>query len=72
MQGTRVQALVQEDPTRHGATKPVRHNYWACTLEPASPNNWARVPRAHALQQEKTLQREARAPQRRVAPARRN
>ena len=27
MQGTRVQALVQEDPTCHGATKSVSHNY---------------------------------------------
>ena len=27
MQGTHVRALVQEDPTRRGATKPVRHNY---------------------------------------------
>ena len=36
--------LVQEDPTGHGATKPVRHNYWACALEPASHNYWARVP----------------------------
>ena len=27
MQGTRVQALVQEDPTCHGATKPMSHNY---------------------------------------------
>ena len=27
MQGTRVRALVQEDPTCRGATKPVRHNY---------------------------------------------
>ena len=27
MQGTRVRALVWEDPTHHGATKPVRHNY---------------------------------------------
>ena len=27
MQGTQVPALVQEDPTCHGATKPVRHNY---------------------------------------------
>ena len=26
MQGTRVQALVREDPTCRGATKPVRHN----------------------------------------------
>ena len=30
MQGTRVQALVWEDPTCHGTTKPVSHNYWAC------------------------------------------
>ena len=29
-QGTRVRALVQEDPICGGATKPVRHNYWAC------------------------------------------
>ena len=29
MQGTWVQALVREDPTCRGATKPVRHNYWA-------------------------------------------
>ena len=28
MQGTQVRALVQEDPTCRGATKPVRHNYW--------------------------------------------
>ena len=27
MQGTRVQALVQEDPTCRGATKPGCHNY---------------------------------------------
>ena len=27
MQGTWVQSLVREDPTCHGATKPVRHNY---------------------------------------------
>ena len=27
MQGTRIQALVQEDPTCHGATKPMHHNY---------------------------------------------
>ena len=26
-QGTRVRALVREDPTCHGATKPVHHNY---------------------------------------------
>ena len=56
MQGTRVWALVREDPTCHGATKPLRHNYWACALEPASHNYWACEPRAHALQQEKQLQ----------------
>ena len=27
MQGTWVRALVQEDPTCRGASKPVRHNY---------------------------------------------
>ena len=59
MQGTRVRALVWEDPTCHGATKPVRHNYWAWALEPMSRNYWspwattteAHVPRARALQE---------------------
>ena len=40
LQGTRVRALVQEDPTCRGATKPVRHNYWAREpqlLKPALP-----------------------------------
>ena len=27
MQGTQVRALVWEDPTCHGAAKPVHHNY---------------------------------------------
>ena len=44
MQGTRALPLVREDPTFCGATKPVRHNYWACTLEPVSHNYWACVP----------------------------
>ena len=44
MQGTRVRALVWEDPTCRGATKPMRHNYWACALETASHNYWAREP----------------------------
>ena len=43
MQGTRVRALVREDPTCRGATKSLRHNYWACTLEPTSHNYWACV-----------------------------
>ena len=45
MQGTRVRALVWEDPTCRGAAEPVCHNYWACTLEPASHSCWAHVPR---------------------------
>ena len=44
MQGTCVRALVGEDPTCRGATKPMRHNYWACALEPESHNYWAHVP----------------------------
>ena len=34
MQETRVRSLIGEDPTCHEATKPVRHNYRACALEP--------------------------------------
>ena len=68
MQGTQVWTVVREDPTCHGATKPMRHNYWACALEPISHNYWAHVPRVHALQQENPPQWEARARQRRVAP----
>ena len=64
MQGTQVWALVWEDPTCRGATKPMLHNYWACALEPVSlqllsPRATATevcVPRAHALQQEKPQQ----------------
>ena len=44
MQGTRVRTLVREDPTCCGATKPVRHNYWACALEPVSHNYWTHMP----------------------------
>ena len=42
MQGTRVRALVRVDPTCRGATKLVRHNYWA------------RVPRATAMRSPRT------------------
>ena len=41
MQGTWIQSLVRKDPTCRGATKPMRHNYWACALQPASHNYWA-------------------------------
>ena len=60
MQGTRVRALVWEDPTYRRATRPVSHNYWAC------------VSGACALQQERLRQWEAHAPRWRVAPACRN
>ena len=36
MQESGVQSLVQEDPTCHGATKPVCHNYCTCAVEPAA------------------------------------
>ena len=41
--GHRFKSLVWEDPTYHGATKPMCCNYWACTLEPESHNYWARM-----------------------------
>ena len=45
MQGTRVRALVWEDPTCHGATKPVSHKYWAwasgaCAPQRERPRQW--------------------------------
>ena len=51
MQGTWVQSLVREDPTRHRATESVHPNYWDAVLE--------LQPKACALQQEKPLQWEA-------------
>ena len=45
-QETQVWALVREDPTCRGATKPVRQDYWACTLEAASHNYWAHMPKS--------------------------
>ena len=38
MQGTQVQSQVQEDPTCHGAAKPMHHNYGAYNLEPVLCN----------------------------------
>ena len=37
MQGTQVRSLVGEDHTCCGATKPVRHNYWACVPQVLKP-----------------------------------
>ena len=48
MQETRVQSLVQEDPTCHGATKPMRH-YWACALEPGTQSYWNQLTLEPAL-----------------------
>ena len=56
MQGTRVWALVREDPTCRGATRPVSHNNWACASGACAP------------QQERPRQWEASAPRWRVAP----
>ena len=56
MWGTRVRALVWEDPTCRRATRPVSHNCWACASG------------ACALQQERPWWWEAHAPQWRVAP----
>ena len=38
MQETRVQSLVQEDPTCHGEAKLMCHNYRTCSLEPRDHN----------------------------------
>ena len=37
MQGKRVWAVVQDDPTCCGATKPVSHNYWVCAPQLLRP-----------------------------------
>ena len=63
MQEIGVWSLVWKEPTCHGATKPVGHNYWACAQEPGSHSCWAHVlqllkparPRARAPQQRSTL-----------------
>ena len=57
MQGTRVRALVREDPTCREATRPVSHNYWACASGACAP------------QRKRPRQWEARAPRWRVDPA---
>ena len=49
MQETRVRALVREDPTRHGAAKPVHHSYWACVPQLLSLCSRAREPQLLSL-----------------------
>ena len=61
MQGTQVRALIREDPTCRGATKPVRHLLLSLSSRACEPQllslsattTEARAPRAHAPQQEK-------------------
>ena len=74
MQGTRVRALAQEDPTWCRATKPVHRNYRARMLQLLKPmcHIEARVPRAPAPQQEKPPEWEAHAPQQRPNTAKIN
>ena len=52
MQGTWVWSLVQEDSTCCGATKPLYHNYWTCTLLPVLCNEKPPQWEAHAPQLE--------------------
>ena len=69
MQETQVLSLVQEEPTYHGATKPVHRNCSACALKPGHRNYWNHVsqllkstcPRTCALQREELPQWEAHA-----------
>ena len=48
VRATLVRSLIQEDPTRRGVTETLSHNYGT------------HVPRAGALQQEKSMQRNSR------------
>ena len=41
MQGTRVWALVWEDPACRRATRPMSHNYWACVSGACAPQGEA-------------------------------
>ena len=63
MQGTWVRALVWEDSTCRGATKPMCCNYWACESQllcPCATTTEAHVPKACALQREATTMRSPR------------
>ena len=56
-QGTQVRALVREDPTCRGATKPVRHNYWARVpqlLKPTCLESVLRNKRSHQNKKPRT------------------
>ena len=63
--GTRGHSPVWEDPTGHGATKPMRHSYGACALEPGSCNYQSlHAPQPMLQKLEKPPQQGAHMPQR--------
>ena len=76
MLGTQVWSLVWEDPTGHGATVFMHHNYWSlCTLKPTRRNSWFHVLQLlkpvylePVLSKQEKPPREAWAPQWRVVP----
>ena len=74
MQGTRVRALVQEDPTWRGATKPMWPQLLSLCSRAWEPQLLSlRTTTTEALEpRARALQSEARVPQGRVAPARHN
>ena len=39
-----VQSLIWKDPTSHWGTKPMRHSYWACALEPGAATTESHLP----------------------------
>ena len=58
MQGTWLQSLARLDFTGHGATKPVCHNCWACTLQnPGAATTEAHTPRSQGFTGENTTMR---------------
>ena len=63
MQETQVRSLVWDDPTRCGATKPERDNYWVCAARAQELKRQKSVcPKALTPQQEKLPQWETQAP----------
>ena len=67
-----VGSLIQEDATWHGANKPVGRNYWACALEPRSPNLWSLCALESALHKRSQRHEKPNHCNQRVAPARCN
>ena len=70
-------SLMQEDPTGHGATNPVSHNYWASVLQssgatatqPTGRNYWGLCALESELSNKRSHKWEARPTQWWVAPA---